>query len=200
MAFVPFPAGVVGALVRFTKNGVPGEMTQGYRLFTGAATVTDGLSLAALIHGWLTVQVVPHTTSDVTWTEVVVNDLTSASGWQAIEPVNEPGTDGGAHVSNQVSMCVTFQTARRGRSFRGRNYVPGLPQTNLLDATHWNTSAVGFWTGVYDALSLDVAAGSWTPVVLSRQEGGVVLGTGVPTPITNYRANALITTQRRRLK
>jgi len=199
MAFVPFGDGVVEAVIGFTKNGVPGVMTQGYKLFTGPATPIDGLNLATLISNWLAIEVQPHTTSDTLWNTVTVNDLTSVSGWQATFAGPGAGTDTGLHVTNQVAMCVTFETAKRGRSFRGRNYVPGLPQTNLLDSTHWNSSAVTFWAGVYDSLELTVSAGSWTPVVLSRFAGGAPRTLGVATPIANYRANAYITTQRRRL-
>jgi len=199
MPFVPFPAGSVEALIRFNIEGIPGEITQGYKFVTGAAVYTDGVALAAILHGWVDTGLRTALTPAINFTEIIVNDLTSSSGWQATDILGLPGTAAGPTVENQVAMVVTFQTAKRGRSYRGRNYVAGLPAADLFDTKSWGTAAQTGFQAQYDALALLVAAGGWTPVVLSRFNGGAVRVLGEPTPISNYRGNEKLGTIRGRL-
>lgn len=59
-----------------------------------------------------------------------------------------------------VSAVVTHRTAKAGRSFRGRSYMPGWPEaastTNGIMDTFVRTRAVAFWNDARTALASDV--------------------------------------------
>lgn len=48
------------------------------------------------------------------------------------------GTLGGEETGHQLAVVVTHKTAYAGRSYRGRHYIPALPQTAI---------ASGLWAG-----------------------------------------------------
>lgn len=199
MAFVPFPAGCVGIRVQFNVGGIFGEITFGARFVTGSATYTDGLALANAIDAWVTASLVPAVTPNVTFTNIIVDDLTSSSGWQASVVNGMIGTHSGIPVQSQVSMVVTVNTAKRGRSYRGRTYFPGLPTVELFDSKSWSTGATTGWDTIVGTWDTALNTAGWTWVVLSRIQDKVPLTLGIATPVTGWRANAKLGTQRRRL-
>lgn len=198
--FVPFPSGTVEALINMTLAGIPAQISLGFKKFTGAASPTDGFSLGSILSGWIGSNLANDVTTLVNFVEVVVNDLTSATGWQAITTVGTPGTDGGNYAPNQVAMCVTLQSAVRGRSQRGRNYLPGVSRDHLQDAKTWAAAQCTTVENDYNSGNLAVIAGGWTPVILSRISGGAYRALGQVTPVANYRANQAVATIRGRLR
>lgn len=199
MPFVPFGPGVVEADFQMTLSGIPVEITQGYRLISGAASPIDGASLGAVLSGWWNTELSTNLNVDCTLVNIQINDLTSAAGWQANVFNGTAGSQGGTVLPNQVAMTVTFETASRGRSYRGRNYVPGLIQADLQNPYTFNAARVAGINSVYNNLQSVVAAAGWQSVVLSRVAGGVPRVLGVTTPIVNIRANAPLATIRGRL-
>lgn len=130
----------------------------------------------------------------------VTNLNTVSSGvWEQPPSANPSGAVSGTIAPNNAAQLVSFKTASRGRSYRGRNYLPAIPSANLLDASHITTAAVTALNDAYDQLALSIVAGGYTHVVLSRYNAGVRRTVGVATPITNYIAKSLIATQRRRI-
>lgn len=91
-----------------------------------------------------------------------------------------PGSTGGANLPNNSAYVVTFLTAGRGRSKRGRNYIAGLTVNDEADPNRVNTT---FRTGLlafYDAYLALCATNSVELVVVSRFSG--VDGDGRPIP------------------
>jgi hypothetical protein len=199
MAFIPFPSGVVGARIQFNIDGIPGEMTEGFRKFTGAATYTDGLAIAGIIDTWITGDLLTSMTPNITFTQTIIDDLTSASGWQASVVNGGAGTHSGDPVQSQVCMVMTINTAKRGRSYRGRTYIPCIPALELYDSKSWSPSPISAWESIFDDLNNAVNTAGWTWCILSRIQDKMPLGTGIATPITGFRGNAKLGTQRRRL-
>lgn len=111
---------------------------------------------------------------------------------------NIPGLGGGEALPNNVAAVATFITALRGRSYRGRNYLGGMSEFatsgNTLQPAH--ITAAGAW---FEGLIAMAASLNITWVVVSRQENNVPRVTGVATPITAYRINPTVRTQKRRL-
>jgi len=200
MAFVPFPSGTVEIITNFELGGIPGLITMGAHKLSGSAVYIDGVNLAAALHASYATTMYDQVTAEVVFTSIVVNDLTSASGWQAVQLVNVTGSRTGDPQPNQVSLCVTFQTAKRGRSYRGRNYIPGLPASALQDFHTWFSTETDQWDTNYGGIISDIETAGWTPSVLSRVQDHITLAEGVWTPITTPRANTRIATQRRRLR
>lgn len=139
---------------------------------------------------------------------IKVTDLTSVSSptidWTTGTTNDLPftGNDAAGPAGGQVCGVVTWQTLARGRSFRGRNYWPGIPQDKLLDPTHLNASYTTLlesqWLAIHNGINT-ASAGSWTHVVISRHSGGVPRVTGITTPVATLRMNSKLGTQRRRL-
>lgn len=102
----------------------------------------------------------------------------------------------------QVSYCVTRFSALTGRSARGRIYLPS-PTTGQLDTNNHNLVTSAYSAAVLVALNdliADQNAIDWQPVIVSRQQGGVVLATAETFEQTGWRVRDLrLDTQRRRL-
>lgn len=116
-----------------------------------------------------------------------------------------PGTlmNGGSAalaLPNNVAYCLTKRTGVRGRSFRGRMYVPGIPN-DVLDTP--STVSVAFQTSMVAAaagLLADMVTGGFPPVVVSWVNAGAQRTEGVATPIISLGPSDLVLdSQRRRL-
>lgn len=200
MAFVPFGVGVVGIQMIGDLNGIPVEITMGAKFNAGAATASDGLALAAALQTWLTDDIVSNQILPMVWTEIDVTDLTSSAGWLAPLTFTLPGTQNVGEPSNATAMSVTAQTAQRGRSQRGRTFLPGLPAGGIINGTAWSADLVTAIGAAYNNLGTDMGAVGFSPVVLSRVHDGVERTLGQATIITNYRANARLANVRGRIK
>lgn len=96
---------------------------------TGAAVVDQSLAntVGAQVKALFTSSgLAAQISNQVTLGQVGIRDISSANN---AEFLDEGGAAPGAHVANlmppQVAYCVTLRTARAGKSFRGRVYLPG---------------------------------------------------------------------------
>jgi hypothetical protein len=138
---------------------------------------------------------------------VRVTDLTTISGpafdWVhgTTHDLPFPGIFSGAPQGAQVAAVVTWQTTARGRSYRGRSFLPCLEATHIQDADNLTTAAVtlyqDFWQQMHDGINA-ASAGVWTHVVVSRFTGHVARPAGVMTPIAFVRQNQSLGTIRKR--
>ena len=151
---------------------------------SGAITPTTVNSLLTQLFNWVNTTLSPLLSRDQSFTRIRAVDLGSAIGL-----VQETATTavGGVDVEsapNNVAACVSLRTAQRGRSGRGRNFVPGIPNSvitlNTLDAT--------FITDLLDAYNTLTGAGAfvagWELVVLSRVTAGAPRAVGIGIPVT----------------
>lgn len=128
---------------------------------------------------------------------IVATDISNELGLQAAY-----GPGGGlvgtlgAGLPGNVAGVVSLMTAYRGRSFRGRIYFSGIPESlvsgNTLDAT-WAAAASDFTSGLrtLSLSNIDLA-------VCSRVHNGVKRTVGIVTPVTDYFVNRHVDSQRRR--
>src|ERR1700704_2458177 len=161
--FVPFPSGTMNVLVRALYNSIPVELTFGIQKAGGAVALpADGGVVAGVFQTWLTAHLATRQVSSLVYNQIVVNDLTSSSGWQWTQASSTVGSIGTAGVAAQVAMTATFQTAARGRSYRGRNYVPALPAVDLASPQTWLTAEVNNLEADYIALGSAIAAAGFS--------------------------------------
>jgi len=116
------------------------------------------------------------------------------------------GSAAGFPLPNNDSYVITFNTAARGRSGRGRNYILGLTTSDQLTA---NTVTSGFRTGLlayYTALKALASENGAEMVVVSRFSGvdadgdPIPRAEGVARAITSFStADTTLDSQRRRL-
>jgi len=197
--FVPF-ANCAEAVCIGSMAGQAAYLTLGFQ-HVGPFIGTDLQNLADGMANWLVGALAPLQHAGITWSQVKVTDLTTVSSPVVVSTLGLPvnGSVGGAALTNQVAMVMSFKTALRGRSFRGRNYIPSLPPADLASTTEWaNTPLTNFAAAYSTGLSANVPAVD-THVVLSRFNGGALRSIGVATPVTVYIARAAIGTQRRRI-
>jgi len=200
MAFIPFPDGTMEAIFNFIWNGNPCVITQGWRTNdSGVATVSDGETVADNLASWMTTSVLPALSSDIILNSIKVNDLTAADGWTWTTDVGVAGGVGTVSVPNNNALVVSLLTGIRGRSFKGRNYIPGLPYADLDSPLNWKVTTVAGFTSFYEDITSSMAGDGYALQVLSRFTAGAPRSTGVPTPVISIEAKIPIYTQRGRL-
>lgn len=180
-----------------------GQKIESTLYFTHDGGWTDGdlADVAAMVRGWFFANVLPHMSQDYTFQEVFAQDLSSVTGHSATD-VAMTGTAGGiaqAGMPGNVALAVSFRTGLAGRSYRGRNYVSGLAEGqvvgNSVDAGEANNFATAYNTLIAEAVSSD-----FTWVVVSRVTAGVIRAVGVTNPvITAVLTDFLVDSMRRRL-
>lgn len=171
----------------------------------------DGGSLEELcteVVTWWSASYAPITTDQVTLREVVATDMTSLTAATAsISGDDAVGSQIGGTLPGNCSLAVSFRTALRGRSFRGRNYVVGIPLEEMSSIDTVQGSYKGLVKDAYDAFQTAITTADWTWVVASRFSGvdpdtGLPIPrvSGVTTPITSVVVvDGVIDSQRRRL-
>jgi len=182
MAYVPVENTAMVEM-RYTLAGEPTENT----LYFQAATPYDVSSLTALglaIRDWWVTDIFALQSIACALREVFVTDLTTDSSPAVSVTAGLPsnGSVGGEVMPNNVAPCISFKTANRGRSFRGRNYLMGFG----VDQIGQNEVAAGVaddYTTAYNNLIAVAGALDLVWVVVSRFSGFTIVdGKKVPTP------------------
>lgn len=104
-------------------------------------------------------------------------------------------------MPNNVALVMSLRTGIRGRSYRGRVYVGGIPESNALG----NNALAAYRDALVDRYDdlLIFAVGIGIPdaqlVVLSYFANGVVRASPVATPVSSVTADTRFDTMRRRM-
>ena len=132
--------------------------------------------------------------------KIVAKDLTSQSG-PAIEYTTglpQAGTHVATAYPTNVTVAVSFGTALRGRSYRGRIYQNGLSNDRVV-ANKITSSYQEDLIAGYAALKSAVNTAGWDLAVVSRYHNKAARTSGVATPITSVSVDINLDSQRRRL-
>lgn len=198
MAFIPVPDVAMVELV-FRQDG---QVCENTLYFQGAASwdATNLTTLAEEVRDWWIAGPRLDTSDTVGLTSVKATSLASQSapGVEVTDLLPADGTEVSPPLPNNVTQAVTFVTALRGRSYRGRNYRVGLTEAMVV-ANQVDVGYTTSWVGFYQTLDTDVTVNSAQHVVVSRYENNVPRATGVATPVVSYKADRVIDSQRRRL-
>lgn len=150
---------------------------------------------------WWGTHLAPILSEEVTLRSVRSTDLTTESG-PVLETVPSVATAGEVNLPslpNNVAVVMTHRTQKRGRSYRGRTYIPGLPSDDANSSTDIKLSDVTALIAAFVSL-VSTFSGTGNKIgVLSRFAGGTARSTGVFTPWTSTDANTAFDSQRRRL-
>jgi len=206
MAFVPV-SNVFEAEIRMQYFEQRVENT----LYFQAETALSSANLAAFggeLVTWWTDFMAPKLSDELTLREVFLTDLTTATSAVAtvVPPTPVPGEITGNSLPGNVAFVVSFRTEQRGRSFRGRNYVVGIPASVQLGNQISEEEAADL-VAAYNELIGIAAAGALVWSVVSRYSGiDPVTGkpiprvAGIATPITAVLAvDTNLDSQRNRL-
>jgi hypothetical protein len=200
MAFIPV-ASIYQCNIHMVVDSQRIENTL-YFKHSGAVSVPAMQQLGLDLIAWWTDEMAPLLGTQVTLNEVAVIDLSDAAG----PSISVPATTGtGGLVSediypNNVSLCVSFRTAGRGRSARGRNYLPP-PVTGQIVG---NTFTIGYVAAMHAAYNVIGFGGSFTDdhiwSVVSRFHNNAPRVAGLAQNVTSVViVDAIADSQRRRL-
>ena len=168
---------------------------------TEPPTIGDLEDLAEAVLNWVDSVLFPQLSIDLSCVGVKVTDLSTVSSptFTATPVSAMVGDVAQPSEANSLAFVVKHLTAGRGRSYRGRSYVPGIPKTSMTDPNTVSAVLAANLLDAYNQLDTDLVAEGWGPVVISRFTGGAPRVTGVATPILNHNYTSLtIKNQRRR--
>ena len=166
---------------------VDGQLTVNDLYFqaSGAITPTSIAALVTDVSDWVVASLAPLLSDDWAAERTIGTDLTTATGLRNEQATVQVGGVSGEANPNNVAVVVSLRSANRGRSGRGRNYVPGIPGSVVT----LNTIDPVFISNLIDAYLLLMGAGTfsagWELVVVSRVSGGVRRATGLAQPVVN---------------
>jgi len=206
MPFIPVPN---VAQLRF-EGTIDGQQTINDLFFRngGGIFVLDLADLVTTLNDWFNFSFATGLSED--WSTVAVHgrDLTTEAG-AVYDFSATPNTGGvtGEAAPNNVAACISFRTGTAGRSYRGRNYIPAVPNSAIT----LNTMSAPFMADMIAAYSQLLVGGAalpvgWEWVVVSRYSGTDVNGdpvpraTGTATLVPNVLfTNNTVDSRRRRL-
>lgn len=206
MPFVPVPDTIQVEVV-YEYNGQISENTMYFKSDTpwDESTILDQLIVVKDAVVEVLLPLLSNTIKLVRLVGTLLEAVDSLGVVMAVSP-SVSGSVVSAPLPNNSSYVVTFNTLTRGRSGRGRNYIPGLTTVVQADA---NSVTDGFRTGLFDYF-VQIKANSSeignTMVVVSRFSGVDAEGkpiprtVGVTHPIISFTTfDKTLDSQRRRL-
>lgn len=177
MAFIPVPN--VAHLM--LEGSVDRQMTINDLYFEVSGGGVSSANLSALtgaVQGWFTGTLAPLLSRDWSTIRTRGRDLTAQNSFVAEASGTEPGGVDVEAAPNNVAACIKLGTSVSGRSFRGRNYIPALPNS-LVELNTMDPAFAANLIGAYISLvGAGVFFAGWQLVVVSRFTGG---GPGVPS-------------------
>jgi hypothetical protein len=178
------------------------ENTLYFGNFTGSGSSNELTLLGDDIMSWWINQMMPLLVQQYILREVYVVDMSSDTAPTAtVTPGSETtGSVTSPSMPNNVALCVSFRTAGRGRSSRGRNYISGFGE-GAVEGNRIASSVANDIKAVYQSL-LDPAIFviDWTWVVYSRYENKQPRSVAsTPAVEAVVLTDTIVDSQRRRL-
>jgi hypothetical protein len=125
---------------------------------------------------------------------------TAPSADKFVSSANEGGVNENP-LSNNVALVISYHTALRGRSYRGRTYQGGIPITGAFSSTEVTSTFRNNLLAGYVAMFGDIFSDIGVRhVIASRIQGGSPLTTGIATNVNAYSADLALDSQRDRLE
>jgi hypothetical protein len=167
-----------------------------------AVTAADLEAVAIAGWNWAESTLFGNLSENLHLNETVATDLSASDGGQFIYAPDTTTVGGasGTMLPNEVALCVTLTTPARGRSARGRMFIPAIPTTFMRDANNVTDAfASSIVTDVQDLINV-LTTGTRRPVVVSyRHDNAPRPGGPVKYPITGCKlTDTLVDSQKRR--
>lgn len=184
----------------FRQDGQRVENVFHVKNFSGwsGSALTD---LQSYMTAWVTEEYLPCLHANLQFYGIKITDLTTSSS-PVLESYTTEGEQGGVSVGaalpNNVSLVVKWLTGSRGRSYRGRTYIVGIPASGVLN-NNATTEFSGVMSTAMGALMTVLSERVWSLVVVSYCNAKAWRTVGVATPISGYAIDSVLDSQRRRL-
>jgi len=163
-------------------------------------SLADFVTLWDNVRTWVTDEWADVAVDDCSCVGAKFTDLSSETG-VVYEPTLGSPLPGGIltpGLPTNVTVAVSWKTALRGRSYRGRTYHCGLAEESTLDS-QLNVANIATITAAYEALLTHISAGGSVLSVVSRVNNKTLRAEGIATPVTSVRVDSNLDSQRRRL-
>lgn len=199
MEFVPFEDVAKVELVYSMENQIMENVL--YYSFSYGWSVPNMTGFASTMQSLWDAQMKARVTAQLSLTKIIITDMTTESSPKVEHAVSPAiaGTAAGDALPANCAAEITLVTGLRGRSYRGRIYVPGVPDTSATGSS-WNAGFITSLSGAFgNFISVIYGAGSAHLVVASRVHNKIVRTTGVASEVLSVTVSPYICSQRRRL-
>jgi len=189
------PVDYAQANFRFTGSALPygAEMTLGLNIELIPGSLSD---LATSLATFFNTNIMPEIDSEVSFSSVYVKAGPNTTGASAEAAGGGAGAVAGTTSPPNCCALIRKVTPIGGRQGRGRMYMPGLSDGNVLDngviGSGVVTSLQGHWDDFFD----DLVAYPCPPALLHAPGSP----TAAPILLTGFQVDSRIATQRRRLR
>lgn len=198
MAFQAVPDGIE-VVFAAVQNGVP--VVNVYHVQDPATHDAARLGVIAdAFHTWWVTYLKPGLSDSYVLGSITATNLTSSAGPQVVRnyTTGNTGDVAGAEAAGNAAAVISWRTASIGRSFRGRTYVGGLPESALANAQTLDSSLLtGFSAAGANIITVLDGLGA-ALAVLSRYAAGVLRVAGLLTEIVSVIVDSKVDSQRRR--
>lgn len=198
MAFIPVPNSAQ-LCFDFTTAGQNWQFCVVIRKSAPPLTSTDLANASAVAASWWSTNLRPLIQNNTVLRQTRATDISVEGGGQSIATVGTAGTNGGILVPLNAALVVSLRTAKRGRSYRGRIYLGGLEQTDLVSETDVAGAYVTSVLAAIAALQSQLDTNSFDLVVASKQHNKVVTNPAETNEVIAATCDSHIDSQRRRL-
>ena len=148
---------------------------------------------------WWGNKIAPLCTAACSLTEIRVIDLSSQTGAAFDTGVTGMGGSGsGEALPNNVAAVISWGTALRGKSFRGRTYIGGLASSEFTQ-NELNDAAQAALADAGNSLLTTVDDLGAALSIVSYCSNKAWRTVGVATPVVSLTAEKKLRTQRRRM-
>lgn len=196
-AFVPVDKGIEVA-ARFLLDGQRVQTSFWFQSIgiPNATNLEDAVSI--ITQWWDGIHV--HLSTALTITEIQGYDRTAQVRPSFVQTIFIDGNGDivGDFAPSNVAMCVSLLTGYGHRSGRGRSYLMGIPDGEVIGNT-FDPPFVNQIKQAYDNIIVTAISYNLTYVVASRYHDKEPRPLGVCVPITNTRIDPTVDSQRRRL-
>jgi hypothetical protein len=181
-----------------TQNQVRVENV--WNVDAAAAVTTTILGLiAAVFDGWITTNYSLLISSSCTFDQLVCTDQSVANGAQVILiPTTTNGANGTAQAAGNASLVASLRTAKTGKNFRGRTYIPALANNFLTDAQHVSVGVAAVANAHFVGLLTLLTSAGYKLCVLSRFLNNALRAVGLLTEIISIVTDTKVDSQQRR--
>lgn len=199
MPFIPIPRGI-SLCFQFSLAGQQVEFCVTLQKKVGAVNpAVDFTDIDnVIVSNWATT-FKPLQSTDCTMTQQVITDQSVEAGAQQIFTFAQTGTAASAALPSNAALVMSYRTAKRGRSFRGRSYLTGIPLSARNSATDITSTYAAAVALAIATLMPAIDTAGFAHVVASKQHNGVVQNPALVTPVTAYVVDGHFDSQRRRL-
>ena len=199
MTFIP-TANACRVDMQFSLGG---QQIHNILWFTRAATWTEQnrLDLLDALATWWTTSAKQYFSSQISLTQLTAVNQEAQNAPSSTVIINPavPGTVVGDSEPTNVAVCATLRTNLRGRSYRGRMYLAGAPQTSQTSSVLMGTTLLANLITALGALKTAIEAVGAVWVIVSKFVNKAQRTSGVATPVTAISIDQYWDSQRRRL-